>query len=120
MEYDNYYLSHDEPQKSCLLTIRNIILKSDPEVVETRKYGMPCFTYRKKVFCYLWKEKKTMQPYILFVEGKRLKHPQLEQGKRTRMKIFRLNPRINLPIEDINHVIVQALNLYRLGIITVK
>ncbi len=91
-ELDQYYLGKDEPVKSCLLALRNIILAQDERVTETRKYGMPCFCYGKKAFCYLWTDKKTDEPYILLVEGELLDHPQLEAGDRSRMKILRVNP----------------------------
>jgi len=80
-ETDKYYLNKEEPNKSCLLTLRNIILKQDTNITETQKWGMPCFCYKKKIFCYLWTDKKTDEPYILLVEGKHLDHPKLEKGK---------------------------------------
>lgn len=61
----SFYLEKSEPNKSCLLTLRDLILEQDERISETRKYGMPCFTYRKKMFCYLWTDKKSDEPYIL-------------------------------------------------------
>jgi len=89
---DNYYLTKEEPNKSCLLALGSIILGQDENITETKKYGMPCFCYKKKMFCYLWTDKKTGEPYLLMVEGKYLDLPELEQGNRSRMKIFRVNP----------------------------
>jgi hypothetical protein len=117
---DNYYLNKEEPNKGCLLALRRIILEQDTEVTETRKYGMPCFCYKKKMFCYLWTDKKTDEPYILFVEGKYLDHPELEQGNRSRMKILRINPSVDLPIQTIELLLDEALGLYRNGTIKVK
>lgn len=119
-ELDNYYFKKEEPNKSCLLALRDIILKQDDEITETMKWGMPCFCFRKKMFCYLWTDKKTDEPYILMVEGKHLDHPQLEQGSRSRMKIFRVNPNEDLPIDTIEFILNQALDLYRNGKIKVK
>lgn len=119
-QLDNYYLNKEEPNKSCLLALRSIILKQDTNVTETQKYGMPCFCYKKKMFCYLWTDKKTNEPYILMVEGKYLDHPKLEEGDRTRMKIFRINPNKDLPIKTIETILQKALNLYRTGIIKIK
>ena len=62
-EIDNYYLNKEEPNKSCLLALRGIILDQDTNVTETQKWGMPCFCYKKKMFCYLWTDKKTDEPY---------------------------------------------------------
>ena len=74
----------------------------------------------EKVFCYLWTDKKTHEPYLLMVEGKHLDHPQLEAGSRSRMKIFRVDPRKDLPMITIDHILQQALNLYKSGVIKIK
>lgn len=116
-ELQNYYLNKTEPNKSCLLALRSIILAHDKDITETQKYGMPCFCYKKKMFCYLWTDKKTDEPYILMVEGKYLDHPELEEGDRTRMKIFRVNPNKNLPLNTIESILEKALDLYRTGVI---
>lgn len=112
-----FYLSQPEPNKSCLLALRDIILSQDPSVSETIKYGMPCFCYRKKAFCYLWTDKKTKQPYILLVEGKHFHDPELEAGDRSRMKILRIEPTGDLPLPKIRGILTKALDLYRLGIL---
>lgn len=116
----NYYLNKEEPNKSCLLALRSIILDQDTNVTETQKWGMPCFCYKKKMFCYLWTDKKTNEPYILMVEGKYLDYSVLEQGERSRMKIFRVNPNQDLPIKTIENILQKALNLYRTGVIKLK
>ena len=109
----HFYLSQGEPNKACLLALRDIILAQKQEITETQKYGMPCFCYKKKMFCYLWTDKKTSQPYILFVEGKQLDHPELESGDRARMKILRIDPNKDLPIRTIERILKMALGLYR-------
>lgn len=119
-ELHRYYLDKAEPIRSCLLALRSIILEQDTNITETRKWGMPCFCYKKKMFCYLWTDKKTDEPYVLFVEGKYLDHPRLEEGDRSRMKIFRVNPKRNLPVKTIESLLQKALDLYRDGIIKVK
>ena len=112
---DNYYLNQEEPNRSCLLALRTIILKQDINIIATQKWGMPCFCYKKKMFCYLWTDKKTNEPYLLMVEGKHLNHPELEQGKRSRMKIFRVNSSEDLPVKTIESILQTALDLYRTG-----
>ena len=96
-----FYLNKEEPNKSCLLALRDIILNQDENVSETTKYGMPCFCYKNKMFSYLWTDKKTSEPYILLVEGQHLDHPKLETGNRNRMKVFRVNPNEDIPIKTI-------------------
>ena len=115
-----FYLNLTEPNKSCLLTLRDIILNTDCHVTETLKYGMPCFCFKNKMFCYLWIDKKSQEPYILFVEGNNLDHPMLEAGSRKRMKTLPVPANQDLPIETIQQLFNEALDLYRNGTIPVK
>lgn len=115
----NYYLTKEEPTKSCLLALRSIIRQQDEAITETTKYGMPCFCYKSKMFCYLWTDKKTDEPYILMVEGKHLHHPELEEGSRSRMKIFRVNPNKDIPLKKVQLILQDALDLYRKGVVKV-
>ncbi|MEL7424073.1 MAG: DUF1801 domain-containing protein [Bacteroidota bacterium] len=117
---EQFYDGQEEPNQSCLLALRSLILQQDEAVNETQKWGMPCFCYRKKMFCFLWVDKDTQKPYLLLVEGNYLDHPQLEQGKRSRMKIFRVNPTEDLPVSTISSLLNTALDLYRTGVIKVK
>ena len=119
-EVDSYYLNKEEPGKSCLLALRSLILKQDTNITETQKWGMPCFCYKKKVFCYSWSDKKTDEPYILIVEGKHIVHPELEVGKRSRMKIFRVNPNKDLRVKTIQNILQKSIDLYKTGIIKLK
>jgi hypothetical protein len=117
---DNFYLKQDEPVKSCLFALREIILSQDKEIVKAWKYGMPFFCFRGKMFCYLWVHKKYKQPYIGIVEGNRFNHPALIAEKRSRMKIMLFDPHEDLPIHTINSILQEALNFYRIGIIKTK
>lgn len=116
---DHFYLNHEEPNQSCLMALRSLILEQDSLLVETLKYGMPCFMYKKKACCYLWVDKKTSEPYILFVEGEHLAFPDLEAGSRSRMKIFRVNPNEDIPVGRIQEILNYALDLYRKGTVLV-
>ena len=116
----DFYLNKDEPNKSCLLALRDIILSFNENISETVKYGMPCFCYKNKMFCYLWTDKKTLEPYILMVEGNLIEHPLLEQGSRARMKILRVNPNEDIEIELIHEILDLGLDLYRNGIVKIK
>lgn len=98
-EYLNdFYFGFEEPQKSTLLALRSIILAFDDNISEARKYGMLCFLYKRNIFCYLWSDKKTGEPYILMVEGSHLDNSELEQGERSKMKILRINPNADIPL----------------------
>lgn len=100
--------------------MRDLILAFDKNITETRKYGMPCFCYTNKMFCYLWTNRRTHEPYLLMVEGKHLRHPALEKGTRSRMKILRVDPHKDLPQRTITEILKSALDLYRTGIVKVK
>ncbi|MCH2045180.1 MAG: DUF1801 domain-containing protein [Saprospiraceae bacterium] len=108
---DSYYLKLEEPNQSCLLALRAVIIKQSRGIIETRKWNMPCFCYGKKILCYLSIDKKIKEPYILWVAGSQLEHPSLEQGNRTKMKILRINPKQDLPVELIQSLLVKSLAL---------
>ena len=117
---NNFYFKQPEPAKSTFLALKDIILKQDSNITNDLKYGMPFFCYQGKMFCYLWTDKKTNEPYLLMVEGKHLDHPKLEEGNRSRMKILKVNPNEDLPIETIESILQKALDLYRMGVIKLK
>ena len=119
-ELDHFYLDQEEPQKGSLLALRDIILSLDKNISPAWKYKAPFFLYKGKMFCYLWIDKKTNEPYIGIVEGNRIEHSLLEQGKRSRMKILRVNTNLDIPINGIIEVLNIALNFYRNGLINVK
>jgi hypothetical protein len=108
---DTFYLKQKEPNQSCLLALRNILLNFDNKLTETLKYGLPCFCYSNKMFCYLWKDKKTTWPYILFVDGDKLSHPSLDQGTRKRMKVLSINPNIDIPMDTLNTILNEAIRI---------
>src|SRR6185437_12108542 len=102
---DNYFMQKEEPIKSCLLFLRDHILKLDGNITEAWKYGMPFYCYKGKMFCYLWVHKKYNQPYIGIVEGKAIDHPDLLTEKRARMKILLLDPDKDIPIKKVNSIL---------------
>jgi hypothetical protein len=117
---DDFYLQKQEPIKSCLLTLKEIILTEDKDITTTWKYGMPFFCYKGKMFCYLWVHKKLHQPYIGIVEGGRINHPQLITENRSRIKIILFNPNEDLPLKTIKAILKQAIELYKSGEIKIK
>lgn len=110
---DTYFLEKEEPTKSCLLFLRSYLLNLDSNIQETWKYSMPVYCYNGKMFCYLWTQKKSGQPYIGIVEGNKVHHPMLIQEKRKRMKILLLEPTADLPMEILNDIMAEALDVYK-------
>jgi len=120
MATDAFYLNQPEPLQGCYLALRSFILQFDSELHESLKYGSPCFSYKNRPCCYLWKDKKTNEPYVLFVEGRHLKHPFLEQGDRKKMKSFPINPMEDLPTNTLTEILQEAVALYTSGIVKTK
>jgi hypothetical protein len=114
-DIDDFYLGQEEPNKSCLLALRDIILEVNEHISPAWKYGMPFFTYKGKMFVYLWVRKNTMIPYIGIVEGKKIEHPSLIAEKRSRMKIMLIDPNKDLPLKTIRSILGEAMKLYQKG-----
>jgi hypothetical protein len=112
-DHDNYYLTKEEPYKSCLLALKAIILAVDDQITPEWKYKLPFFYYKKKPFCYFWKDKKTQEPYLGIVRGNEMDHPLLEAGDRTRIKIFRVNPNEDIDVKSVQEILYKAMTLYR-------
>jgi hypothetical protein len=110
---DEYFLKKEEPVKGCLLFLREKILKQDKDLVESLKYGMPFYSYKGKMFCYLWIHKKYKQPYIGIVEGGQINHPDLIQEKRARMKILLVDANKDIPVKKINAILKMAKAFYK-------
>lgn len=111
-EIDNYYMKQQEPVRSCMLALREIVLRYHPDFSEAWKYGMPFFCIHGRMFCYLWIHKKTGMPYIGVVEGKKISHPKLVQEKRARMKIFFIDPDKDIPVKTVNEIFKKAMVFY--------
>lgn len=110
-ELDIFYLKQEEQIRECLLALKTIILNFNQEITPEWKYKLPFFYYKGKMLCYFWIHKKYKQPYIGFVNGGRIDHPQLIQEKRARMKILLIDQNNDLPIKTIHAILNQALTL---------
>ncbi len=117
---EHYYDQLEEPVKGCFLALHQLILNQDQDIAPARKYGMPFFSYKGRMFCYLWIHKKHRLPYIGIVEGKHFDEPFLIQEDRARMKIMLLDPDKDLPVVRIKAIIHKAINLYKTGLIATK
>ncbi len=111
-ELEAFYITQEEPTRSCLLALRRYIMDFNPLITETWTHRMPMFRYRGKLFCYLWIEKMSYVPYIGIYRGLEVKHPKLELGKRKKMKIMLVDPEMDLPIQDLQQIFSLAIKLY--------
>ncbi len=110
-DLDQFYLNLEEPTQGCMMALRDVLLSIDDNITPEWKYRLPFFYYKGKMLAYLWKDKKTQEPYIGIANGGVIDHPRLEQGDRKRMKIFRVNPNEDIPVEDIREVIALAIQV---------
>lgn len=111
-EIDTYFLQKDEPIKSCVAALREIILKHDKNITEVWRYKMPFYCYKGKRFCYIWVHKKLQQPYLGIVDGKLIEHPGLIMENRSRMKILLFDPAKDIPIKKIKAILKELIALY--------
>ncbi len=111
-EIDKFYLEKQEPIKSCLLALRTVISNYHSDFEQRWYYWLPCFMYKKQIFCYLWIDKKTQFPYIAIGKGIQLKHPELIQGKRTFTKLLMIDPNKDIPVAKIYTIVENAMQLY--------
>ena len=102
-----------EPAKTCMLSLREMILMQDMQVRETFKYGMPFYCFKKKMFCYLWMHHVSGKPYIGILNGDRVHHPSLLTENRAKIKIMLFDAYRALPVEPIQNILKQAIDLYR-------
>lgn len=114
-ELDNFYLKLDEPLRSCFLALRDIILSLDEQITPEWKYKLPFFYYRKKMLCYLWKDKKTGEAYVGVANGMLIAHPALEAGERKRMKIYRVDPKKDINMEELIEILGLAIEIQNKG-----
>lgn len=111
-QLENFYLNLEEPTKSCFIYLRDYILTLHKEITPEWKYGLPFFYFKGKMFCYLWKDKKTDIPYVCFTKGNELNHPKLIQGDRKKMKAYYINPNEDIDINELKLIIFEAMKLY--------
>lgn len=110
---DHFYFDKDEPNKSCLLALKTIIINYNSDFEQRWYYRLPCFMHQNKIFCYLWIDHKTQWPYIAIGNGFKINHPDLIQGKRTFTKILMIDPNKDIPIKKIHEVFNAAMKLYK-------
>lgn len=111
--FDHFFEKKEEPMRSHLMGLSQIILDFDSNIEPSIKYGMPFFSYNKKMLCYLWMGKKSNEPYIGFTRGVEIKHPDLIQGSRKKMSVLNIDVSKDFPIIKIREILSLALQLYK-------
>ena len=101
---EHFYFDREEPHKSCVLAIRDLVLSYDPEIIEGVKYGLPFFLYKGKNFAYIWFDKKTKDPYLGITKGSKIDHPILFAGDRNTIKIIPIPVNKDIPVKEMYEV----------------
>ena len=104
---EKFYFDAKEPNKSVFLALKDIISGWDENVDQCLKYGLPCFTLNKKIMCYIWQDKKTKIPYILFNYGPFIKHKELKTKGRKSMKSLDIFPEKDIPFNNLINILDQ-------------
>jgi hypothetical protein len=106
---NHFYLTLPEPQQSCFMALRDFILQQNAHITPEWKYRLPSFYYKGKMLCYLWQHKTHQMPYVGFILGHVLTHPNLLQEERKQGKILLVDPTKDLPVKLLARCIEQVI-----------
>ena len=108
---DHYFNSLEEPERSCLLYLRKLLLDFSDKITEQRKFNTPFYYYTKKWLCFISYNPKIKEIYISFVNGYKINHPDLLSEGRKKMKIYRINASEDIDVESLNTILKLAADL---------
>ncbi|WP_259066765.1 DUF1801 domain-containing protein [Mucilaginibacter sp. X4EP1] len=94
---ESYYLSKPEPYQSCLLALRDIILRAHPQICHERKFQVPFFTYKGKKLGYLWLNGKKLM--LGFCFDKSLQPIVAGVKPKDQYESIRINPDEDIPVD---------------------
>lgn len=109
---DAFFEKQEEPNRGVFLFLKKFIINYHSEITLHKKWGLPYFYFKGKPLCYLWKDKKTNQPYISFAKGLQLTNAALIQGDRKIFKILPINPNKDIDVDLIQKILEEAIKLY--------
>lgn len=96
---ESYYLSKPEPYQSCLLALRDFILRVNPGICHERKFQIPFFTYKGKKLGYLWLNGKKLM--LGFCLDKSLQETTPDAKPKDQYESVRIDPNQDLPVDMI-------------------
>ena len=103
---ESYYLSKPEPYQSCLLALKDVILRANPGICHERKFQIPFFTYRGKKLGYLWLNRKKLM--LGFCLDKTLQELTAGITPKDKYESMQIDPNADLPVD----IILQKLRYY--------
>jgi hypothetical protein len=108
---ENYFFSLREPERSCLLYLREFILSANPDITESWKNHTPFYYYRKKWILFISYDPKDRSIYLSFVDGAKMKHSALISEGRKKMRILRIDASADIDTRILRELMRQAVEL---------
>ena len=109
-ETDAWFTELPEDQKPVLAKLRKLILAAGPGVVEELKWGRPCYSTAKGLFCYLHSTKNYAT--LGFHKGTALKDPKkLLEGTGKDMRHIKIKTAKDLDEPAVKALLKQAVAL---------
>ncbi|MBS1525544.1 MAG: DUF1801 domain-containing protein [Bacteroidetes bacterium] len=106
---ESYYLSKPEPYQSCLLALRDFILRVNPGICHERKFQIPFFTYKGKKLGYLWLNGKKLM--LGFCLDKSLQEPVTDANPKDKYESVRIDVDQDLPVDMIRERLLYYLTI---------
>lgn len=107
-----YFHDLEEPDRGCLLALREVVLNFHPDISESWKWNMPFYDYKGKYLCYFGSAKKGKLPYLAFTQGKHFEHSLLRFEGRKQIKSIEIDPNQDLSIGLIHELLELAVGYY--------
>ena len=103
---DSYYLHKPEPYQSCMLALKDLILRTNPDICHERKFQIPFFTYKGKKLGYIWLNRKKL--LLGFCQDKSLLPISEGVKPKDQYESMLIDPNADLPV----NLILQKLRYY--------
>ena len=107
---EHYYDKQDTTTRECLLALKAIILSFDNNIVHTRKFQIPFFTYNNFNLGFLWVHRKKI--LVGFIEDRRRLPPTATGRKKDKMSTIAIDPAADIPVDVIKHNILGLIKQY--------
>ena len=103
---ESYYLHKPEPYRSCMLALKDLILRTDSGICHERKFQIPFFTYQQKKLGYIWLNRKKLM--LGFCVDKSLVQAPDGVKAKDQYESIQIDPDVDLPVE----LILEKLGYY--------
>lgn len=105
-----YYDKQDMTTRECLLALKAIILSIDNNIVHTRKFQIPFFTYNNFNLGFLWVHRKKI--LVGFIKDRRLLPQTFTGRKKDKMSTIEIDPVEDIPVDVIKRNILDLIRQY--------